>query len=276
MKKLLVGVAIVVAGCADPVSVSGPHRLYQVSGEQIPTTSDQAKAYAIESDGVLLDGLGRAFAELTTQGFADPQAATDQVLMASHLGFTIDVQQPGGDQSPTPAAVNTYAGSAIAFDPSSPTQPALEGTADHALVHAGPGDLMVVLAPFGTPLEVPLHDARVQLIAGPEQLQAIITGGVARGTIDDVLIPSWVPVLGEVVARDCTAPTTATCGCATDSPGANAVQNFDANHDCTITADELVHSYWVQTFTTFEETIDGVQLLAFGFALDATFVRTVP
>ena len=270
MSKLLAGVAIAVAGCTDPVPVSGPHRVYQATAEQIPTTKDEAKAYGMN------DQLGRAFAYIVDQGLGDPQGATDQAFMTNQLQLAVDVQQPDTDAKPTPAAVNTYAGGAQAFDPSSPAQPPLTGTANDTLVTAGPGDFAITIAPFGMPLAITLHGATVELIAGPEELHAMVNGGVDEPTIKNVLIPSWVLTLAPIVARDCPHPTPPTCGCVPSSPGGDAIAAIDMNQDCVLTADELIATPLVQSFTAADITVDGQPVVSFAFSLDATYARTVP
>jgi hypothetical protein len=271
VSKLLAGVAIVAAGCADPDVVSGPHRLYQVTGEHLPTTEDDARAYGMN------DQLGLAFALIVDQGLGDPQGATDRAFMANQVHVVVDVQQPETDAKPTPAAVNTYAGGAHGYDPTSPVQPPLTGTANGSLVSAGPGALAVTVAPFGMPLPITLHGATIELIAGPDELQAVVAGGVDEPTIKNVLAPSWALALAPIVARDCSALTTPpTCGCVTKSPGGDAIAVLDANHDCVLTADELLQNPLVVSATSADLTIDGQPVVSFAFSLDATFVRSVP
>jgi hypothetical protein len=270
VSKLLTGVAIMAAGCTDPVPVSGPHRVYQVNAEHVPTTKDDAAAYGAH------DQLGQALAYVVDQGLGDPQGATDKAFMANQLQLTVDLQQPDTDATSKPAAVNTYVGGAQAFDPSSPTQPPLTGTANGSLINAGPGDLPVVIAIFGMPLTITLHGATIQLIAGPSELQAVVNGGVDQPTIANVIVPSWALALAPIVARDCPNPHPPDCGCVDHSPGGDAILVMDANRDCMLTADEIAASSIVQSLAGSDLKVDGQPVVSFGFGLDATYARTVP
>ena len=59
-------------------------------------------------------------------GLADVQNATDQAVAAHAVDLVVDVQFDGRGDS----IVNTFAGSADAYDPTSPAQPPIEGTND--------------------------------------------------------------------------------------------------------------------------------------------------
>jgi len=259
----------VVAGCGESPSSgpSGPHRLYQVTAE------DLSSANAVELDGSkVADNLGKALELVRDQGLGDPQAATDQAFTTGSLALVVDVQGASSSSSKSaPAAVNTYAGGAAAYDPTSPAQPPLAGTADGLLVTAGPGDLAMTIAPFGMPLPVVLHGAQVQLIAGAEKLQAVVAGGVDPSFVSGTLIPSWQLVVATIVARDCSTRTPPDCGCTAHSPGGDAIALLDQTRDCVITADELANSSIVQSATSPDLTIDGRAMLSFSLGIEADF-----
>jgi hypothetical protein len=275
-KLLLAGSVLMVAcdGTETPV-VNGPHDLYQVTGEHIPVTSQQGLAYGFH-DASFGDGkwpmnqLGTAFTLVAQHGLGDPQASTDDALAMHALALTLDVQR--GAQV---AGVTGYVGDAGAFDPTSAPRDPVVGTVDGDLVSAGPGDIDVSIAPFGTAVPITLHAARVQLIAGPDELQAIISGAVEPAFVNDQLVRSWKTLLDQLVARDCETRTPPGCDCANGSQGALALGLFDVDHDCVVDIDDILENPLVQSVTTPDVTIDGQQMLSFGFGVDAAFVRRV-
>jgi hypothetical protein len=202
--------------------------------------------------------------------FGDPQASTDEALTMHHLEVTLDVQRHAAV-----AGVASYVGIAIAYDPTSPLHDPLVGTADGDLVSAGPGDLELAMAPFGTALPFTLHAAHVELIAGADEMQAIISGTVAPAFVDNDLMPSWKTQLDGIVARDCTTRTPPGCGCVPGSPGQSALALFDSTHDCVVDVADLLASSLVQSATQPDVMRNGQQFLSFGFAMDGAFVRRV-
>jgi len=275
--RLFAACCVLVAACdgTEAPVVSGPHDLYQVTVEHIPVTSQQSAAYGFH-DAAWGDGkwainqLGVAFMTASQQGLGDPQASTDDAIAMHQLELTLDVQR-----NPEVGGVTSYVGLASAFDPTSPLHDPLVGTADGELVSAGPGELDLAMAPFGTVLPFTLHEAHVELIAGPDDLQATISGAVEPAFVNEELIPSWKVVLDQLVARDCPTQTPPACGCATGSRGLYVINLFDLDHDCVVEVDDLLQNSFLQSATQPDVTFEGEPAVSFGFAVDAAFVRRV-
>ena len=126
----------------------------------------------------------------------------------------------------------------------------------------------MVIAPFGVATPVVLHDAHVELFAGPESLTAVIGGALDPEIATGPLMTQWHDVVQAIVARDCSgmAPN---CNCLPDTPGQTAIQYFDLDRNCTVSLDELASGYIVPGVIEPDLKMDGQLMTSFGFGVDA-------
>jgi hypothetical protein len=261
---LLVGVLFLWA--CDEAGPFGAHRLYALTGEHVPVSTESSRAYAVDldDDGELDNQLGTALGVVTRFELGDVQNATDQAVAAHALELVLDTQFDDHGYG----RVNTFVGSADAYDPTSPSQPPIPATVDGSYVNAYAGDLPAVIAPFGVVTPVVLHRAHVQLVAGPDSVAATIDGALDPDVVLVTLMAQWQGVVQAIVDRDCTG-SGATCGCPSGSPGALAIDSFDPDRDCTITVDELANNPVVQGAISLDLKLDGKPMISFGFGIDA-------
>jgi hypothetical protein len=263
---LLMGV-LALAAC-DEAGPYGSHALYRLTAEHVPTTApSHGYDLDINGDGVPDSQLTVALAFLMRYGFGDVQTATDQAVAAGAVELVVDIQRDGrGD-----VLVNTFGGSADAYDPSSPSQEPLHGTSDGPFIKASGGDLPAVIAPFGIATPVVLHHAHVEMFAGPDSLEAIVDGAIDPEIVSGTLMIQWHDVVQAIVERDCSG-LTPDCNCLADTPGASALGYFDRDHDCTVSLYELVTGPFVEGSVEPDLMFDGEPMMSFGFGLDAVRV----
>jgi hypothetical protein len=261
---LLAGVLGLVA--CDEAGPYGHHTLYRLTAEHAPASAELAGAYGLDLNGDSThdNQLGSALGIMMYYGLGDVQNATDQAVAAHTVELVVDVQYDGRGDS----VVNTFVGSADAYDPTAPMQTPIEGTNDGPYVKASGSDMPIVIAPFGVATPVVLHDAHVELFAGPASLTAIIGGGLDPEFATGTLMMQWRDVVQAIVDRDCSrmAPD---CNCLTGTPGETAISYFDPDRDCTITLDELANGYIVPGVLDPDMKVDGEPMLSFGFGIDA-------
>ena len=137
--SLLAGVLGLVA-CDEP-GPYGQHALYRLTAEHAPASAELARAYGLDlnGDNTHDDQLGSALGIMMYYGLGDVQNATDQAVAAHTVELVVDVQYDGHGSS----VVNTFVGSADVYDPTSPTQPPIEGTNDGPYVKASGGDAVL-------------------------------------------------------------------------------------------------------------------------------------
>lgn len=269
MRALWLGLLL---GCDGTTIANGPHTLYQVTGEHMPTRSAEAISGGLDlnGDGAVDNQLGTDIAVIFSRHLADPQAATDLAIMNGQLQLTVDVENDKAD----PTLVNVTSFAMPGQDVAAPAviDNPLSGSLNGDLIEVGPGELPLVIAPFGIPIVLPLEDGYVQAHTDGDSLHAIMGGTFDVAIVHEQLIPQWAATLGPIITRDCTgAPPT--CGCATGSPGETVIQYLDTTHDCAITADELENNSLVQSLAQPDFPRSGTPTrMSVGVALDATRV----
>jgi hypothetical protein len=142
----------------------------------------------------------------------------------------------------------------------------------------GPGRLKFLLGILGTPLQVPalgFPPLEVELLGaratfedvGDGSLRGRIAGGVS-GEDMDRLFADYLKIINADVQHDCMmdAPT---CSCTQSSSGRFYLGSLDANHDCTVTFDELRHNSLIVSLLTPDVSLEGKQALSIGVGFDA-------
>jgi hypothetical protein len=217
--------------------------------------------------------------------------------------FGTDPQPPACDPGETVTCTTTgtmpplctgcahhLSGSAsFSIDPSTPDDAPLIGVASDTAVDFGPGTFSLAFVNGDSPpVRFDLIGAHVRVAldgTGP----ILFAGALTMMQIDDQLGPLIQQEAMQIVERDCcgtpTSPGGATCnpsptgsnancGCIDGSQGKTIVGLFDANHDCMVTATEVLTNSLAQSLLAPDVTIDGQSCLSVGvqaFVVGASF-----
>ncbi|MDB4954330.1 MAG: hypothetical protein JWO36_1899 [Myxococcales bacterium] len=276
-------VMLVVSGCAaDTVVVSGPHDRYAMTHQGIPASNADARAFGLDldGDGKLDNQFGMALGAAAGPGYADFQAASDRLLQASQVIALVDLQA-ANTLGPTADAwtvfLGTKSGATYETDPVSPSTVPLSGSIADKLSTVGPGDLVIPVGLFGTPGRLRLVGAHATFVANNREMHGIIGGGIPATEVMDTILPAGAAMFQQKIASDCEAGAPPPdCGCPMGSPAASMIREFDPDHDCVITVDDLLATSWLNAVLAPDVTIDGQHALSFGISFDATWFETVP
>lgn len=272
----------------DAPAAPGGHLHFVEDHATLPKTSNEARASALDLDGngTVDNQFGMVIAAFYGQGFDLPavdQKAVDTGKIITLLDVTDTSVASFVGATPMPPACSSSAdtvcrhhlsGTAtFTVDPAAPTNPPLTGTTTTGVLTAGPGHLAVQLAwgPTST-TTLQLIGARVKLAqVSPTGIgSAIIAGGISQTEIDTKLIPLMQQSYMAQVTTDCAnlqAPPG--CGCTSGSTGATLISLFDANHDCSITVDEVRTNSLIQSLLATDITVENMPALSFGFTATA-------
>jgi hypothetical protein len=279
-----------------PPSLTQHH--YIIDSQKIPTTNNEARAFALDlnGDAQVDNQLGMVVATFATQGFDVQKPVTTavdrgQILMLVDLG----VEQFG-----------TGAGSFTLLEGANPQPPACNGGGDttcrHHLGGNGQFDVAGISAhdpalagafaggtlDTGIDANGVLHlqtnlltdnvvtlrliGARVTITNPTESTipTGVIAGAVSQNDIDTVLLPAWQAGFQAQLDADCSgvAPT---CGCTAGSKGKLAHDLFDTTpNDCTISLSEMQSNQLIQSLLAPDVTVNGQMALSVGIGFTAT------
>jgi len=299
---LLVGCGNVTAAPDAPVvdmpndgPFLGAHRHYVIDHQNIPTSSSEAQANGLDlnGDGNVDNQLGNTFGALAGQGF-DIKGTTNLAVDRGAILMLLDVQAPdlvtaaaaavamyqGANPNPPACDPNGVcrghlAGTAtFAIASSSPNDPPLAAAITAGTLLGGPGTLPIQLAAFDpNPLTLELHGARVKLANLTDTTigTGVVAGAITQGDVDNKMIPQAQQSFMTIVQRDCPlGGIPPACGCAANSQGATLLNLFDTNpQDCQISVDEIRSNSLIQSLLAPDVTIEGQQMLSFGFGITA-------
>lgn len=291
---------VVDAFLPDSPEPVGGHYHYVISKMTWPTSNSEARADAfdLDNDGQLDNQLGMVMATFNSQGFpvqpaTDKSIATGQVIMLGDLGatdLTTDTLATftlytGTDPNPpacngsadTTCGHHLHGTATFTVDPSAPTDTPLAGPIATGTFTGGPGHLTIEASLLGsTPISLTLLGAHARLaVTTGGFMQGIIGGGITDSDIQTKVYPAITTGLNAQVAHDCSAlQSPPQCGCTSGSTGATDISLFDANHDCTITVSEVQNNSLIMSLFMPDVTLENMQCLSAGFAVqavDATF-----
>lgn len=302
--------SIVACGGDDAGNVipEGTHYHFVANKVFVPTTNTQAREYGLDlnADGTVDNQLGMVLSTLGSMGF-DIQKTIDTAVADGNIILLADFQTKdftnttaAGVQvflgaNPTPAACNGSADTvcghhldgmgSFSIASGSPMNAALGGKIVNGTFTGGPGNLTLQIALGGTTA------INLNLIGAKAKGSSISADGIGMGTtggmifagavtkedIDTQVIPAIQTQLIPTIMRDCPMPTVPGCGCADSSTGKTIVGLFDANHDCTVTVEEIKTNSLIVSLLSPDVTVDGKMALSLG--VKATAVKgtyTVP
>ena len=259
--------AVVDASAGDAAVPTGAYHHYVLRRLLIPRTPAEKTAFGLNIDGdpadVVDNALGGLLQFLGTQGFAfqasiDAAIAAGQVVQLHSMRAddlasddSVSWQVFLGDASAAPPAfdgADTFTVSA-----SSPTPPAiLLGAIAGGLFRGGPGTIAVELPlPSGATATLHLVGARIATTEPVSDGAAVgkLGGGVLDSEVDAVLLPAMAVEFTAVLVGDGCAVTGGMCVCPMGSNGATLEAfGLDPNHDCLITAAELMANAAISAF----------------------------
>jgi hypothetical protein len=140
------------------------------------------------------------------------------------------------------------------------------------ITSGGPGTAVVNLVLFAgsAPIYLELIGARFTgMVTQFGITQGRLAGGVTQSHLNTVIIPALAMNLEGQIDLDCPAPTPPNCNCMPGSTGAQVLQLFDADADCTITALEIQENTLVMSLLAPDVTIGGVDATSFGIGFEA-------
>jgi len=171
----------------------------------------------------------------------------------------------------------------FAIDPSTPDDAPLVGTVSDNALEVGPGAMSLEFVNGDSPpIRFDLLGARAH-VALDGSGEMLLAGGLSMSQVDDELGPLIQQVAAQIVERDCCGTPTSPyptcdgikgCGCRDGSQGKEIIGLFDLNHDCMLTAMEVLDSSIAQSLLAPDITVDGQDLLSVGvqtFLVGATF-----
>jgi len=237
---------------SDPSDCKGSFH-YVTDSLKIGGTANQAASFGLDlnNDGRLDNALGAVFAGLSNVFRFDAQIAAslqagDVVILHSLRADSLDRDRAASWQlflgTPQPNPVLTGGGTFV-IDPAAPNNEKLKGAIDRGHFAGGPGvvSLRLGLVPGQPPVELHLAAARIQADCTSTSCSGKLGGGISRLEVDTVIIPAMAGAMQAVIDAD---PTCVPSSC-TGTPRM-ILDLFDANHDFTITADELRGNFLIQ------------------------------
>jgi hypothetical protein len=261
---------ILVGGCTE--HVSGPHYGFRVTDEVVPSTALAAELVGLDIDGQpgVDNRLGDVFAFLNSGlvRVENVQVNTEQAFAMKLLVATLDIETASPDFVAAPVGIRQFAAAPDEVDLEAPTPAQLIGTIDDSgIATAGPGELDAVIAPFGTPLVVHLSAARARLSIRDGRVTGSVGGALLAAEVENITA-AWQQSLVPILAADC-VPSSSSCTCTHDSPAETLDIEFDADHDCAITIDEITTNPQYRSATAPDLHLDGHPAVSFGYALGA-------
>ena len=282
MKAVVVVASLAACASPPPTVPSGPHYTYVLDHVTVPTSTSEARQYALDLNGdrTVDNELGEVFATATSMGF-DTTKATQSAVDSGAIALIADLQTPDlvstkaagftllfGEHQPD----NTYT---LAAD--TPTDTPIVGGAEHSIFSLGPGELDVRVAFIDPALVItlPLEHARVELdnVTTDGVMLGVVAGAIPRVSLNSVLVPSVATAFQELVTRDCGHPNGMPCGCLQGSLGATVIDQFDTAPDCIITDHEVVANDLIISLLAPDLTYDGTPYISLGLGFTAVATR---
>ena len=300
----------------DPVFPPAQRHTYVIESLEIPTSAEQARldGFDLNGDGIVDNGLGEALGTLAANGIDVITPVTASIDRGTST--TLAELQTANFTNTDSAAFTTYVGGAsvppacvdvgdttcrrqfsgdaeFALAPAgSSYEPPLLGAIAQGTFDGGPRPLALQLAlSTDTPFVLSLIEARVQLsdLSADGVGHAIIAGGVTTADVNTKVVPAAATQMNASIATICVAqPSGTDCGCPTDSESSGLLREFDNDHNCRISVDELLNSSLFQTLivpdlffdadgNSVDPTTDGaIPALSVGFAATLVAARFTP
>lgn len=289
---------------SPPIIPEGAHYGYVVSSASVPVTSDQATSFGLDlgsktsskPDGHPDNKLGILLSTLSGQ--IDIQTAVTQAIDMGNIILLVDFQTKDLANSsaagfgvkvgtmPTPPACTDVNDTTcrhhldghgmFQIAPGSPTDAVVAGKIVSTAFTGGPGNVTLELALGTMPITLSLQRARVEAtISATGIMNAKVGGLLTQSDIAMQIVPPIQVQVANLLTQGCTG-TGQNCGCS--GAALFAFGLFDTNADCTVSADEILHSQFFQTYLQPDVCIadscanpDGVSVGVEVQAVKATF-----
>lgn len=265
-----------------PIVPEGAHYGYVVSSASVPKTDQEAITFGLDlgsSTSSKLDGpvdnkLGKLLATLAnppinikiqdtvTTAVNDGSIIllidlqTKDLQNSSAAGFGVKIGTMPNPQpctninDPTTCGQHLKGNGSFQIAANSPADAVVAGKIASGAFTGGPGDVSLQIA-LGTttPINLDLVHARVQATINPDNtLTATIGGLVTQDELKTQIGPVLQMQVMSLITTECTPGGAGTCGCPATSTAATLLGlGIDANHDCMITADEILNFSVVQS-----------------------------
>ena len=163
----------------------------------------------------------------------------------------------------------------FSIDSSSPNNMPLAGPVAGGTFTGGPGKISLQIALGGTQaINLDLIGARAKgsaitstTIGAGGSGGMVLAGALTQDDLNNKVLPAVTNEVQGIVVRDCCGtgntmnPTcnyngTPSCGCMANSTGSTILGEFDTNHDCMVTLDELQNNNIIQSFLAPDVMID--------------------
>jgi hypothetical protein len=257
-------------------------------GNLLTALSTQGINAQTSIDEAVFDGGISLLADLQTSDFMNAGTAGIQVYLGSDsnpaacMAGEMVTCGSGADATCTGCQHQLQGNAMFSIDPSSPMDAALAGPIVGGTFKGGPGNLSLEISIGGAAAtEVDLIGARVQgtglsataLGTQSDDSTGVIFGGaIPETSLDSMVIPSIVPVIQNVLTTHCPNAMPNACNC--DATGNTVLGLFDSNHDCMVSAMEIINSSFGMTLLAPDVTIDGMPALSLGvkmYGVNATY-----
>jgi len=258
----------------------------------VPTTNTQAREYGLDlnADGTVDNQLGMVLSTLGSMGF-DIQTTIDTAVNEGSIILLSDFQTKDF-MNTTAAGIQVYLGDKATATPApctdandttcghhltgsgmftisatSPSNAALSGKIINGTFTGGPGNLSLQIALGGTTaIQLDLIGARAKAtgVTATSIGSVIFGGAITKDDIDNKVIPAIQTQLVPIIARDCPNAMPTTCTCMDNSTGKTILGLFDADHNCSVTVDEIKSNSLIVSLLSPDVTIDGKMALSLG------------
>jgi hypothetical protein len=286
---LVASAALAVPADARPARLTKPVKHgYVINDLLVPTTNDQARAYAIDvdRDGEVENQFGSVLATLASQGLEfqspmDVSIATGAVVMLLSVQTT-SLQNARGVKvrlfrGVPKASPDLNGGGRFRVDKTAP-KTELKARIKNRAIRTRAGNVSVSLPPFYPGLP----DIRLDLVRGRIEgsckakrcVKGKIGGALTSEDVDAHIIPALGAMARAYVAADC--PTTPPDDCPPNSAGSTMLNLFDANDDKVITDQEVRENSLIQSLLAPDLDLDrnGVRdALSVGFGFTARWAK---
>lgn len=217
---------------------------YVVDRVLLPVSSTQATQYGVDlnGDGKVDNRFGTLLAALGSQGF-DVQGTLDSAMSSGALVTLLSIETKTKNmKNAKKVRVRLFRGlpGTTTVDGSAPSTELKAKIVKKVLVPK-PGTVHLAfpaLLPGRPSITFDLVQGRILGTCKANGCtNGRLVGGIPSVELDQLLVPEIGAALRAVVARDC--PTTPPDPCTSGTPGAQLLSLFDANHDGTISDDEV-------------------------------------
>ena len=285
----LVGPSLLATPLADATTPDPEKHGYVVNQLLVPTTNDQARAYAfdIDKDGEVDNQLGYVFSVLASQGL-DLQGAMDASIDSGAVVMLLSVQTTSLTNAKgvkvrllrgLPVAnPDLNGGGRFRVDKSAP-RTELKGKIKNRVLTTKPGAVSLSLPPLYPGFAAIPFDLLKGRIRGTCKTKrctkGIIGGAITSEDLDARFVPAIADMARAIVARDC--PTTPPDDCPPSTDGQTMLNLFDENDDKVITNDEVRENPLIKTLLAPDLDVvgkDGVKdAMSVGFGFTARWAK---